>query len=176
MPNKKKVQQVTDLSELLKSTPNFVLVKFGQTTHRSLESLRNELRKSGEKIKVVKNSLFEKAFEKFLSSNSHLKNVIKNLFPLKENSAVLTLGKDYSHGLSAFFKFAVQNKSLSFKFGFLDDRCFSSQELEHIAKLPGRYVLLANLIGSLKSPQSSLVYSLNFWLSKLIFVLKEKRK
>src|SRR3990167_8356285 len=102
MPNKKKVQQVADLSELLKSTPNFVLVKFGQATHKSIESLRNELRKSGEKIKVVKNSLFTKAFEKFSSTNSVLKNAIKNIFPLKENSAVLTLGKDYSRGLSAF--------------------------------------------------------------------------
>lgn len=176
MPNKKKVQQVADLLELLKSTPNFVLVKFGQTTHGSLESLRSELRKSGEKIKVVKNSLFKKAFEKFSGANSHLKNAIKNIFPLKENSAVLTLGKDYPQGLSAFFKFAAQDKSLSFKFGFLDDKYFSSQELEHIAKLPGKDALIANIIGSFKSSQSRLVYSLNFALSKLIFVLKEKGK
>ena len=132
--------------------------------------------KSGEKIKVVKNSLFTKAFEKFSSTNSVLKNATKNTFPLKENSAVLTLGKDYSRGLSAFFKFANQDKSLSFKFGFLDGKYLSLQELEYVAKLPGTDALLANLIGSLKSPQSNLIYSLNFGLSKLILVLKEKGK
>ena len=64
MVNNLKKNQVDSILQLVKKNPNILLVKIGKTTHQSLETLRKELRKSNSKIKVIKNTLFEKSINK----------------------------------------------------------------------------------------------------------------
>ena len=176
MPNKKKTDQVDELLNILTSTPHFAVVKFDKTTHKSLEGLRSELRKTGEKLKIIKNTLFEKALEKFAKSNKSLQVSLKELLPLKENSAILSLTEEYTKGLSTFHTIAKKETTLSFKFGFLDKKIYDSSELKHIAQLPGKDILLGKILGSLKAPQSRIVYAMKFNISKLTYVLREQSK
>ena len=64
MVNTNKKNQVDSILQLIEKSPNLLLVKIGKTTHQSLETLRKELGKSNSKIKVVKNTLFEKTINK----------------------------------------------------------------------------------------------------------------
>lgn len=176
MPNTKKTQEVNTLIAQLQEAPHFVVVKFEQTTHKALEQLRQELKKTSTKLRVVKNTLFEKTLTGLAGKDKNIEELTKKVFPLKENSALLTMSGDYAAALSAFFTFTKKDKSLSFKFGVLDKTIYLGPELDKIAKLPGREVLLAKLIGGMKSPSSKLVYSMKFNISKLTLVLKERSK
>lgn len=176
MPNIKKVERVDQLLQLISGAPHFVLVKHEKTTHKALEELRKELKKSESKLQVVKNSLFEKAFIKFTQSKKDFKELIGKVFPLRENTAVLTIGEDYAKALNAFWKFAKADQTLSFKFGLLDGALYLGVDLEKIAQLPGKEELLAKLIGGLKSPSSKLVHAMKFNITKLTLVLKERSK
>ncbi len=176
MANQKKKLQVDSLSQFIINAAHFALIKYDNTSHQKLENLRKELKKGDAKLRVIKRSLFEKSLNKLSQQRRELKDFVKTAFPLKENSALLTLGEDYLKGLNIFAKIAKDEKSLSFKFGFLDKKLYPAEELEKIAQLPGREQLLAKLIGSLNSSQAKLVYSMKYNVTKLTHVLKERGK
>lgn len=175
MANQTKKTYVSDLSEYLSNAQHFALIKFDKTSHLTLEKLRKELKKDGASFKVVKNSLFEKAVEKLVKSKEGLED-LKTLFPLKDSSAILSLGENYSAALSKFFAFAKKEGSLGFKFGILDATLYQGPDLEKIAQLPNRDILLAKVIGGMKSPSSKLVFSLKFNVTKLVHILAERSK
>lgn len=173
MANQKKQLQVDEIINLIKNNPNFTLVGFGQTPHMSLEDLRRELRKVNSNFKVIKNALFEKAINKLAEQNKDFKEFTK-FFPLRDNSALLSLNADFVSGLTSFFKKSKSESGLSFKFGYLDKTLYQNEELSKIAQLPPYEELLGKIIGSLKSPQTRFVYALKFNVNKLVYVLKAK--
>ncbi len=176
MANAAKKNQVEQLSSLLKNSSHFALVKFSNTPHSALEQLRKELKKNEANFKVVKKSLFQKAINKLALVDKNLKQLQTKVFPLKENSALLTLGQDYAKGLSAFAKFAKNEQSLSFKFGFLDKKVYLADEVQKISLLPGKDQLMGQLVASLKSPQTKFVHALQFNSGKLVYLLKGESK
>lgn len=176
MANQKNTTEVQELTSILKETPHFALIKFDKTTHKSLEQLRKDLRASNTKLRVVKNTLFEKTVDKLISEKKELQELKTKVFPIKESTAVMSLQGDYSEGLGAFFKFAKADKTVSFKFGILDNTVYLGPELEKIAKLPGKPELIAKLIGGLKASPYKLTYAMKFNVTKLTLVLKERAK
>ncbi len=176
MPSLKKKTYVKDLSTLLTTAKHFVLVKFDNTTHQTLERLRKELKKDGVTFKVIKNTLFEKSVENLAKTQKNFKELQEKVLPLQENSAILSLSENYHKGLSAFFKFADAEKTLSFKFGLLDAKLQMGDVLEQIAKLPDKETLIAKIIGSMKAPPTRLVHSMKFNVSKLVYILGQRSK
>jgi large subunit ribosomal protein L10 len=176
MASDNKKSQVTDLHNFLTTSSHFVLIGFEKTTHIALENLRRELAKVDSKVRVVKNTLLEKAIDQERDLAGAIKKGGADVFPLKASTALMSLGEDYAKGLAAFFKFAQANKTVSFKFGFLDRTLFMANDLEKIAKLPSKNELLAKLIGSFKAPAYRTVRAMEFPITKLTLVLKERAK
>jgi large subunit ribosomal protein L10 len=176
MANPAKSSQIDSLIQQIESHPNFALVKYEKTTHTTLESLRKQLKTQKAKITVLKNTLFEKALRRLAEKNKHLKPVAKSALPLKENTALLVLGEDWSAGLKSFSEFSEKEKSVSFKVGILENQVYDTENLEKIAKLPGKDQLVAQLIGSMKSPISHFTYALKFNMTKLVFILNAQAK
>ncbi len=176
MANTKKLALGQKIQDLLSQYQNFALIKIDKTSHQKLEELRKELKKNQSSFKVVKNTLFEKTINKLTKDNKSMFELAKSFFPLKETSALLLLEKEWNNGLSAFYQFIKKETSLTFKFGQLDQKSYPGEELLKIAQLPSKDQLLANLIGSFKSPSYRLVNSMKFNISKLVYILKEKSK
>jgi len=178
MPNLKKIQKAEQLKKILSEKKNFVVVKFEGTSHKKFEELRKSLKKKIASLTVIKNTIFEKALEALTKTNQSLKSIKEKFFPLKQNSALLTFEGDWIDGLSTFYQFAKEEKTLSFKFGFLDNIAYESQSLLRLATLPSRQELLGRIVASLRSPASRLVYSLKFVEIRLISLISQigKRK
>ncbi len=174
MVNLKKKKLVTQLTDLIKNSPHFALVKFENTPHTALESLRRELKKKSSELRIVKKSLFEKSINKLAEKEKTLKELQKKVFPLKENTALLTLGDDYMAGLKTFSDFAKIEKTLSFKLGFFDKHLYPADVVQTISLLPSRDELIAQIIGYLKSSQAKLIYSMKFNINKFVYILKQK--
>lgn len=176
MANTKKLTKLSGINDFLSLNTNFALVKFERTTHISLEALRKQLKASEAKLKVVKNSLFEKSINKLSQTDNKFVTVSKKMFPLKESTAVLTFGKDWNKGLTAISNFIKKDQTIDFKFGYIDQEVYESSTLKRIAQLPSKEQLIAKVIGGMKSPMSHTVYALKFNLQKLVYVLDAKSK
>lgn len=175
MPNTKKKEQVSDLTQVINKYGHFVVISYNKTTHQQLEELRNKVRKSGTTIKVLKNSLFQKAVEKLSENNKELLK-LDSQFPLKGSSAMVGFGEQWYEGLKAYYDNAKKEESLAFRFGFIDNTLYEAAGVEALAKLPSREELMAKLIGTMKSPLMKTVYAMKFNMQRLTTVLNEKAK
>ncbi len=176
MVSSQKKSALDSFVDKLQKNSNFVLIKFEKTTHQSLEALRKELRKKGSAFSVIKNSLFEKAVNRLSLQNKIIRDLKKLFFPIKDTTALLLLGAEWSKGLNAFYQFIQKEKTLNFKFGLLDNQGYDALKLSQIAQLPGKDQLMAKIVGSMKNPTSKLVYTLKYNMQKLIYILNTKSK
>ena len=176
MANTQKQNLVSDLVKIFNEYPHFIVVGFEKTSHIALEKLRKELKKNGAKITVVKNTLFEKALNKFSNDKKEQGIDTKTLSDIKKSSAILALGEDWSAGLKAFYNYAKTEKTLSFKIGFLENKVYQVADMEQIAQLPNKGELVAKLIGTLKSPMYHTVYAMKYNMQKFVMVLSEASK
>ncbi len=178
MANQKKLSQLSVVTDFLKKSDNFALFRFEKTKHISLEGLRKELRKAGATVKVVKNTVFTKSINKLAAEKGRgeLRPLQKIAKSLKENTAVISLGKDWSNGMNAFARVAKTDKTISFKLGFLDKTSYDAPMMEKISNLPSKNELIAKIIGSMKSPTSRFVNAIKFPTQKFVMVLNAKVK
>lgn len=185
MVSDKKIKQVQNIIDLLNppvgatsdvagGQKDFILVKFRQTPHHKLEELRRQLKKTNAKFKVVKNRLLEKAINKLSDANKLLTQFRKAVFPLREETALLTMGKNWDKTLSEFYKFIKDQKTLNFKVGVIENQVYESEILQKIAELPPKEQLMTQVIVSIKAPLNNVVYAMKFNLQKLVYVLKAK--
>ena len=178
MANLKKQSQVEKIATFIKEFPNFTLFKFEKTTHTSLESLRKNLRKSGAKVMVIKNSLLQKAVNKLSGAKGavSLKEIQKSTRAIADKTAMLGFGPDWGAGMNAFNEFSKADKSVAFKVGILDGTTYGQDDLVRISGLPSREVLVGKLLGSMKSPVSHFTHALKFNMQKFVYILNAKAK
>lgn len=180
MPSIKKVDYVNELSEKLAVHPNFAIVDFDSISHKALEELKNNLQESDTRLQVIKNSLFEVALNRFNNKNKVISDESATELSNKAltgQSAVIFLGSDWLSGLQAFFKSAKPHEGVVFKGGVLDGVVYFRDKLDTLAQLPSREVLMTKILGSLRSPQYSLVRSLKWDVGRFVRVInaiKEK--
>lgn len=174
MANQQKTAIVDQLLEKFAESTNFALVKFEKTSHQALEGLRKDLQKSNASLRVIKNSLFEKAINKLSSEKESFKSLRDKSFPVRDKSAVLFLQEDASTGLKTLFDFSKKDESIGFKVGIIDNNVYTGDELSRIAQLPGRDQLIAKIIGSMKSPMARTTRAMKFNMQKMAMVLNAK--
>lgn len=178
MKNQKKLSQVSVVTDFLTKSNNFALIKFENTKHVALEALRKELRKSGSIIRVVKNTIFTKSINKLAAEKErgNLRSFQKMAKSVKENTAVISFGNDWSMSMNAFAKIAKTDTSISLKLGYLDNVSYDAAAMEKLSNLPSKMELMAKIIGSMKSPSSRFVRAIKFPTEKFVMVLNAKVK
>jgi large subunit ribosomal protein L10 len=177
MANPKKKQQLQVILDLIKqSNGNFTLLEFDKTTHQKLEDMRAKLREVDSKVRVIKNTTFEKAVNNLMHEDNTYNELRSPSRELKNQTMLMTLGEDWATGIKAFDAFAKEEESVSFKVGFIEGKVYSQQGLQAIAKLPSKDQLIAKLIGTMKNPMSKTTYALKFNMQKLAYVLSERGK
>jgi len=176
MANQKKVEKVKKITELLSNKKNFVLIGFEKVPHKTLEEIRKKLAQKLAKLTVIKNTLFEKAFDQLININVDLKLIKEKFFPLKRTSALLTFDNEWFDGLSVFYQLVKGEKTFSFKFGWLGNQAYDDRQLLKIATLPSIETLLAKLILTFKSPAWRLIFAAKFSQMKLVNVINQITK
>lgn len=173
-----KQTQLEKVTSFLQSTPSFTLLKFEKTTHTSLEGLRKQLKKNNAKVMVVKNTVLQKAINKLAATKdrAYLRDLQKETRNLRDNTALLGFGQDWSKAMNEFFTFSKNDKSISFKVGLIDKTTYGEEDLLRIAQLPGRDVLVAKMLGSMKSPVSHFTHALKFNMQKIVYILNAQSK
>ena len=157
---------VSALSERLNRSPFVLVTDYQHMNVNHFADLRGRLAASGAEVHVVKNSFLRRAM-----SDSGLPEVADKL---TGQTAVVTGEKDVAPVAKILKSFIAEFKIAGLKVGVVDKSILSSQELETLAELPARDVLLAQLLGLLLSPATQLVRLLNQPGSALARLLKAK--
>jgi large subunit ribosomal protein L10 len=115
--------------------------------------LRERLVEAGASLRVVKNSLTERAADQ--AGAESLKELLEG------PTAFTFVSGDAALAAKAIARFRREHQVPQFKGGTLDGDVLSIEQIEDIAKLPARNVLDGQLVGVLASPITGLVRGLN---------------
>ncbi len=161
-----KANIVSDLSEKLNRSSFTLVTDYQRMKVDQFSELRNRLAPAGAELRVVKNSFLKRAL-----SESGLPDVEKHL---SGQTAVVTGDKDVAPVAKILKAFAAEFKIATLKIGLVDKSILSTAEVEALAELPSREVLLAKLLGLLLAPATQLVRVLNEPASAFARLLKAK--
>ena len=163
-----KANIVSDLSERLTKSPFVLVTDYQRMNVNHFADLRNRLAASGAEMHVVKNSFLKRAM-----TDSGLPDVAGTL---TGQTAIVTGENDVAPVAKVLKTFAAEFKIAALKIGVVDKSVLTSGDLEALAELPSREILLAQLLGLLLSPATKFVRLLNEPGAALARILNAKKE
>jgi large subunit ribosomal protein L10 len=161
-----KASIVSDLSEKLNRSPFLLVTDYKQMKVDQFGELRNRLAPAGAEVRVVKNSFLKRAM-----ADSGMPDVGDKL----TGQTAIVMGENDVAPVAKILKaFAAEFKIAALKIGVIDKAVMSTSDVEALAELPAREVLLAKLLGLLLAPATQLVRVLNEPASAFARLLKAK--
>ncbi|OGC33395.1 50S ribosomal protein L10, partial [candidate division WOR-1 bacterium RIFOXYB2_FULL_48_7] len=125
--------------------------------------LRKNLRAENAELKVIKNTLIERAVKE---------TGLDGLADSLKGPTILLLGyKDAVTPLKVLVKFIKDNEKGEIRQGVVDKNLYGKSDLGAIAKLPSKDVLIGKAVGGLKSPLYGLVNVLHGPIRKVVYAL-----
>ena len=164
-----KATAVADIAEQFKSSTATVITDYRGLTVANLAELRRSLSGSAT-YSVAKNTLIKRA-----ASEAGVEG-LDELFV--GPTAIAFVSGEAVDAAKAIKKFAKDHKALVIKGGYMDGRALTVSEVERIADLESREVLLAKLAGAMKANLSKAAGLFNApasQMARLAAALQEKR-
>jgi large subunit ribosomal protein L10 len=145
MPKEKKVKIVEDLQETFSKCSIGIMTDYRGVTTADLNALRKKLRDAKVEYKVVKNTLALIA-----AKNAGLEHTAESF---KGPMAVAFGFGEIPDAAKALTEFIRTSKSnMKIQGGFLSDRILTAKEIENLAKLPSKAVLISMVMAGMQSP------------------------
>jgi large subunit ribosomal protein L10 len=169
MAKAEKATAVADIAEKFKEATATVVTESRGLTVTNLAELRRSLG-DGTTYTVAKNTLVKRA-----ASEAGVEG-LDDLFA--GPTAIAFINGEPVDAAKAIKKFAKDNKALVIKGGYMDGRALSVSEVERIADLESREVLLSRVAGALKAKQSqaaALFVAPASQVARLAAALQEKK-
>lgn len=169
MPTEKKVQSIKKLEEVFSKASIGIFTDYRGLKTSELNNLRRKIQDVGGDYKVIKNTLARKAAE-----NLNRSEVTDSL----EGPIAVAFGYDdipqVAKTLSEYVR--TSKISLTIKGGFLSDRLLTVDEVNAVATLPSREILISMVVGGIKSPLYMVVSALSGPIRGLQNVLQARIK
>jgi large subunit ribosomal protein L10 len=159
---------IDEIKENIQKSEGYFFLNFNKVKAFSISHLRNNLRTSGSKIYVTKNTLVRKAFQ---DSKIELNNLLTS-----ETAIVFIYDKDIVKTCKSLADFAKENEILQIKGGFIKEKPVSTAELNALARLPPKEALLAQVLNGFASPLSGFISTLNQVILKFLWIIEEVKK
>ena len=153
MNREEKAAVIDQVATQIKESQAIYAVDYRGISVTQVAELRERLVEAGASLRVVKNSLTERAADQ--AGAESLKELLEG------PTAFTFVSGDAALAAKAIARFRREHQVPQFKGGMLDGDVLSIEQIEDIAKLPARNVLDGQLVGVLASPITGLVRGLN---------------
>ncbi len=165
MNRDQKAAVVEEIVEELKGAEAIFAVDYRGISVPQAAELRAKLRDADATFRIVKNRLTARAADQAGTDG---------LGELLEGPTALTFVRgDAALAAKALNDFSRAADVLAFKGGLLGDQALSADEIRSIARLPGREILHAQLVGTIAAPITGLVRGLNSLISGVAIALQQ---
>ena len=159
---KQKEEIVKKLSEKAAKAKSIIFTNYQGLTHQQLERLKKAAKKLEAEYVTTKNTLLKKALGDKIEAEKE---------KLIEPTATLFIYNEISGPLKELTKIIKELNLPKIKFGILEGKTITGEEVVKIAALPSISVHRAKLLGQMKAPISGLHRSLNWNLQKFVMTL-----
>src|SRR3989338_11284194 len=153
------------IKKRLKESDSIFIIKYSKLSSPNLTALRQSLRGINASLFVAKNSITRRALK-----DAKLDDLVKSV----EGPCGLVFAKgelvDTSRTLYNFYR---EHEQLKLECGLIKDKFLDKKDIETLARLPSKEVLRAQVVMSLKSHISGLVYVLKQALTKFVYCLDQ---
>ena len=149
-----KKQIVSDYAEKIGKSKSFVLIDYRGLTVAEDTALRVALRKENVEYKVVKNRLILRAIEQ-----AGIECIDSSLF--EGPTAIAISYEDAVAPAKVLTDNAKKTKKTALKGGVVEGKVLTVDEIEKVATIPAKPVLVAQLLGMMQSPVRSLAVVLS---------------
>ena len=153
MPNAQNQEMLANIKADLEAAGAVWVVDYRGLTVKEIQQLRRNIREADGQMKVYKNTIMHLAL-----SQADLPT-LDDL--LAGPSAFVFAGTDVAASAKAIKEFAKDNEKLEIKGGLMDGAAVSAAEVEAIASLPSREVLMAQIAGAISGVARGLATSIN---------------
>jgi large subunit ribosomal protein L10 len=164
MNREEKAAVIEEVAGAIGAADAIFAVDYRGITVSQVKDLRVKLQDSNTQLRVVKNSLTERAADQ--AGAADLKSLLEGptalAFVEGDAAAAAKVLSDTARALRG---------PLAFKGGYMSGALLSPDDVQSIARLPSREVLNAQLVGAIASPLSGLVRTLNALISGLAIQL-----
>jgi large subunit ribosomal protein L10 len=152
MEKNQKISEVAELKETFASATSAVVIEFKGLVVEKDTAFRKSIRESKAQYRVSKNTLLRLAVKDttFAALGDHFKGA----------SAVATTKDDVVALAKAVNGFLKDNPAATFKAGIMDGKQIDAKQLQVLAELPSRDVLIAKLLYLMTYPISGLAVAL----------------
>jgi len=166
-----KEEVISEFNRKFSEAKMAILTEYSGLTVEELTTLRRQLMQNRCELRVVKNTLAKRAISgtAFQSIESHFQGPVAVAFGFSDPVAPTKVLAKFSEG----------QEKLKIKVGVVEGQILDLKGIQRIASLPGRKVLLGQLLGRMQFPLYGAVGTLSQLLRKFAFALsavKEKRE
>lgn len=162
-----KIDEVKKVKERLQNAKSIVLIDYKGINIEEVDELRNRMRNA--------------EVDYFISKNTFIKLALNELgiseldSQLVGPTAIATTTIDEvapARELAKFRKEIMEDKDFpNFKLGLVDGKVMEASELEQLAKLPSKEVLISMILQGFNAPVTGFVGVLNGILRKFVYVM-----
>ena len=162
-----KEQTVEEIKSLLSESTGALLVDYKGLNVAEDTQLRRRMRQADVVYRVDKNTLIKIACHD---------NGIDCLDEYLNGTTAVAFAKDPVAMAKTISQFMAEFKKLQVKAGLLDSKFMSAAQLDALAKLPAREVLLSQVLGAMQAPMSSFAGVCAGMLRQLVTVVDRVRE
>ena len=160
-----KLQSKQALVDEIKGAQSIVLVNYRGLTVEEVTELRSKYREANVDYKVYKNTMMRRAFEEL---------GVEGLEDFLKGPSAIAFGmEDPASAAKISSEFAEDHDALEIKAGYVDGKVLSLPEIDALAKLPSKEVLVAQVLGGLNAPIQGFANVLNGTLSGFARVIAQ---
>ena len=153
MPNARNLEMMENIKADLEGVGAVWVVDACGLTVKETEALRRAIREAGAYMKVYKNTVMKKALAEL--------DLVNMDEILDGPSAFVFAHGDVAAAAKAVTEYAKENKKLEVKGGMMEGSFVSAGEVEAIASLPSKEVLLAQIAGAISGVARGLAVCIN---------------
>ncbi len=161
----KKASVITEISERVAKAKAMVFTNYQGLTHKQLEEFKKVIKKANAEFAVTKNTLLKRSLNEANLETGEDKN-------FDQPTGAIFLYGDIIAPLKALTKLIKEIEKPQIKFGILNGKIMSKDEVIKLSTLPSREVLVARLLGQMNAPIAGLHRALNWNLQQFVMTLK----
>ncbi|MEO6695765.1 MAG: 50S ribosomal protein L10 [Ignavibacteria bacterium] len=170
MNKEQKAEGVKEIKELIQTSEAMYLTDFSGLTVEEVNELRKEFYKSGLKYKVVKNTLTVRALRETEKYSKH----VEQLAEILNGPTGIVFAYDNPVSPAKIIKkYFDKIERPKLKIAVVEDEVYESKMLNTLAALPTKEEVISSILGSLDSPASGIVGSINAAMRDLFSVIEE---
>ncbi len=166
MNRQQKEAAVTDFRSLFSGAKAAFLVGYKGLTVSQMQALRRDLRSVDSLLKITKARLMKIAAK-------DVEGIDGFVDQFKDQVGLVFSNNEVPPTAKKLVEFTKNGVPLTILAGFFESKVLSGNEIDFLASLPAKDVLLAQVVGTIQAPISGLARLLNMMVIRLLYCLKE---